>query len=354
MQRKYFITLFIFFTCKLVLLAQTFPGNEWEYNQQAAAEGWNIEKSMDLHRFLTDSTKITSLLVVHKGKIIFQYGDVEQTNYIASCRKSILSMLYGKYVLSGQIDLGMSIKDLKIDDINPLLPIEKEATIEDLISARSGIYLPASNAGTWVKYLKKRGTIKPGTRWLYNNWDFNTAGFIFENQTGKNIYDAVQEQLVLPLNMQDWNRSRHQKVGDTTKSKYLAYPMWFSTRDLARVGLLMLNKGKWRDKQVIPKIWVDEMVKTRTTAKEMQESVPVMKESNYDYGYGYMWWLWENPSDTRLNNAYSALGAYGQNITVVPEKDLVIVFNTKAQYNRSNSSEITQELPSRIVNIFKD
>ena len=77
------------------------------------------------------------------------------------------------------------------------------------------------------------------------------AGFVFEQETGKNIYDEIEHQLAIPLNMQDWDRSLQKKQGDTTISKYLAYPMWFSTRDMARIGLLMLNRGKWNNEQTL-------------------------------------------------------------------------------------------------------
>ncbi|RKE94801.1 CubicO group peptidase (beta-lactamase class C family) [Ichthyenterobacterium magnum] len=336
------------------IFSQTFPDTEWAYNMNAYKEGWSDSKGKELYKYIVDSTNITSMLIVHKGKVVYQYGDVKQNTYIASCRKSVLSMLYGKYVENGTIRLNETIKTLGIDDVDGVLPIEQKATIKDLISSRSGIYRRASNPGTWVKYLKKRGTVEPGTRWLYNNWDFNVAGFIFESKSKKNIYDAVRDELALPLQMEDWNRTIHKKSGDVTRSKYLGYPMWFSSRDLARLGLLMLNKGKWKNKQIIPENWVNEMITPRTTAKEMQKSVPVMNTGEHRFAYGYMWWLWENHNDWRLKDAYSALGAYGQNITILPEIDAVIVFNTKPEYGRFNNGKITQELPARIVKIYDE
>ena len=333
--------LFFFFVILLfinIIHAQDFPGETWTFNKQYEQEGWN-ESSFNLfENFLIDSTSITGLVIVHKGNIVFKYGDIKENSYIASCRKSILAMLYGKYVDSGQIDLNKSLKELHIDDVNKLSELEKTATIKDLISARSGVYLTGSNPGDSREFAPERNSKKPGDYWLYSNWDFNLAGHLFEQESGKNIYDDVEDQLAIPLNMQDWDKSLQQKYGDSTISKFPAYHMWFSTRDMARIGLLMLNNGKWKNTQVISENWIDEMTSQTTTSDEVIHNTA--KIEGADFGYGYMWWLWENTTDDRLKRGYSAFGAYGQSISIFPEIDVVVAFKTKAIYGRSNAMAV--------------
>jgi CubicO group peptidase (beta-lactamase class C family) len=140
------------------------------------------------------------------------------------------------------------------------------------------------------------------------------------------------------------------KYEDATISVFPAYHMWFSTRDMARIGLLMLNRGKWNKKQVISEEWVNEMLIQRTTSEEMIENVPILKNTFSQYGYGYMWWLFENPTDKRLKNAYFALGALGQSISVFPEIDVVVAYKTNSAYGKSNSASIVQLL---IINAIK-
>ena len=55
--------------------------------------------------------------------------------------------------------------------------------------------------------------------------------------------------------MQDWDRSRQQKSGDAARSQYMAYHMWYSTRDMARIGLLMLREGQWAGKPLVSREW---------------------------------------------------------------------------------------------------
>ncbi|MDR3713162.1 MAG: serine hydrolase [Puia sp.] len=318
----------------LLLRAQEYPDYNWQYAQNPGGAGWDKGQLEKLRKFLIDSTSITGFLIIHREKIVFEYGDIRENSYIASCRKSVLSMIYGEHVKSGEIDLNKSLKDLGIDDVGGLLPVEKEATVKDIISARSGVFHPASYLGDYLAYAPKRGSVMPGKYWLYSNWDFNMAGYIFEKETRRNIYDEVERILVLPLHMQDWNRSLQHKEGDTTRSFYEAYPMWFSTRDMARIGQLMLNKGEWGGRQIIDEDWIREMLTPRTSFTEINDHIPDYRNTGYDFGYGYMWWLWQHTDDDRFKGAYSALGNMGQCISVFPAIDAVIVYKTKSAYER--------------------
>ncbi|KAB7530446.1 serine hydrolase [Flagellimonas olearia] len=346
-------TAFFILAC-FALEAQEFPDRVWHKASPEEAMAWQNPKAQAFQEYLIDSTKITGLMIVHKGKVVFEYGDLEELSYIASCRKSVLSMLYGPYVEDGTIRLNKTIKELGIDDVEGILPIEQTATIQDIISARSGVYHPEGYPGGMQEYAPKRGSVKPGSYWLYSNWDFNVAGYIFEKETGRNIYDEVEHQLANPLHMQDWDRSVQQKEGNTSISKYLAYPMWFSTRDMARLGLLMLNKGKWKDVQVLSESWVNEMLKSRTSHEELNRNVPVFQGTGINYGYGYMWWLWQTVDDPRFEGAYSAKGAMGQNITVYPAIETVLAFKTKAIYGRRNSSSVRLKAAQKAAEIFDD
>lgn len=342
---------FVFFI--LPIYSQTFPKEEWKTSDNPDQAGWPEHKRDAYYRYVRDSTVVTGLMVIHKGEVVLDYGDLTENSYIASCRKCVLAMLYGKYVANGTIELKKTVGNLAIDDVEGILPREKEASVQDIISARSGVYHPEGYPGGMQEYAPERGSKEPGSYWLYSNWDFNVAGYIFEKETGKNIYDEVQAQLAVPLNMQDWDRSLPRKSGDTTKSKYLAYPMWFSTRDMARIGYLMLNKGNWGGKQLISKNWIDEMLQERTSWTELNQNVPVFRGTGVYYGYGYMWWLWQNTEDERFRNGYSAKGALGQNISVFPEIETVVVFKTKAAYRRRNSTQQRLNLVIKAIEMYE-
>ncbi len=296
----------------------------WERIQDPVEVGFSRE-GLDRVDAYARSLNSHGIVVIVGGRLLFEYGDIEEVSYVASVRKSILSMLYGNYVAEGAIDLDLTLEDLEIDDVDGLLPIEKRATVEDLLTVRSGVFHAASNPGGYLEYAPPRGSQEPGTYMLYANWDFNAAGTIFEQLTGKNIFDAVSTDLAQPLGLQDWNRDRHQKSGDASQSVHLAYHMWFSTRDMARLGELMLREGLWKGEQVIPSDWVKRTVSVFTPSEEMNPS----ELRGGEFGYGHMWWVWDGPLvPCAFEGAYSANGAYGQYITIIPKLDMVVAHKT--------------------------
>ena len=240
---KTILLAFLFFPLVVSCQTASYPDSGWPVMNDPSAQGWNVPKLNELRKFITDSSSTTGMMVIQNGKALFQYGNLEELSYLASCRKSVLAMLYGPFVKNGKVDLSKTIEQLGLDDIGGLLPMEKKATIKDLLTARSGVYHPASNPGDATDMAPKRGIVQPGSFWLYNNWDFNIAGYILEKETNKNIYELVDSILAKPLHMQDWKKEAQRKSGDMTRSNYPAYHMWFSTGDMARIGYLMLRKG---------------------------------------------------------------------------------------------------------------
>ena len=308
-----------------------FPGEEWSYHEETEDAGYDMEKLRDVIPFLRDSMNTTGLVIVVGGKIMGELGDVEELSYLASCRKSILAMLYGKYVEDGTIDLNLTMHQLGISDIDGLMDVEEKATVAHLITARSGVYHPASNAGDNLADAPPRGSQEPGAYFLYNNWDFNAAGAVFEQLTDQTIYEALEKDLADPLQFQDWDIDAQRKSGNTKQSRYKAYHIWLSTRDMARIGLLMLHQGKWNDTQVVPKAWTEKIVSVITPNTEMNPE----RIKNGEFGYGYMWWVWDGPDAIGpYEGAYTARGAWGQYITVLPKLDMVISHKTKAEYGR--------------------
>jgi CubicO group peptidase (beta-lactamase class C family) len=323
---------------------QNFPDTVWMEQDSIEKIGYDPQKLSELRRYVIDSLNTTGLYIVVDGKCLFEFGDIEELSYIASCRKSLLSMMFGRYVKNGTIDLDLTLEELEIDDIQGLLPIERQATIRNLITARSGIYHPASNDGDNSAYAPLRGSVKPGEYYLYNNWDFNAAGEIFEKLTKKNIYETFEQDIAIPIQMQDFKLEKQQKIGDTTQSRYLAYHFWISTRDMARVGLLMLNKGNWNGNQIIPVDWVSLSTSTITPTSQFN---PVFQRE-WNLAYGYMWWIFQDDNEI-FDGSYYASGARGQFLLVIPKLNMVISHKTKYAYRRRVQFPEFRDLVYKII-----
>lgn len=301
-----------------------YPGAQWELVSDPRAAGYSAAALARVTAY-TEQQGTTAALAVVGGRVLWQYGDMARVSYLASVRKSVLAMLYGNYVADGSIDLDRTLEQMEMDDIGGLTPVERRATVRHLIMASSGIYHPASNPGDNLDDAPARGSQPAGTYFLYSNWDFNAAGGAFERASGRDIFDALRNDLAVPLGMQDFDRALHRKGGNLRRSIYPSYHMHLSTRDMARIGYLMLREGNWAGRQVIPRDWARQIVSVVTPVSRMNPE-PLRRGP---FGYGYMWWVWDGEqAQGAFAGAYTGRGAYGQYITVLPALDMVVAHKT--------------------------
>ena len=305
-------------------LPATFPGADWQRLDDPRPAGWS-RKDLRAFRERLERTHTAGLLAVHGGRVLLEYGDVRTPNSTASVRKSLLSILYGNAVASGRISLDATLAELGVDDIGGLTRTERKATVRDLLSARSGVYHPAANDGDDGEHAPPRGSRAHSSWFLYNNWDFNALGTIFERATGRNLYDAFTAELARPVAMQEFDRAAQRKGGHSDRSIHPSYPFLISTRDLARVGLLMLREGRWGEARLVPQAWVRESTRIVTPVAQMNPA----KNRKGPLGYGYLWWVWDMPwARGPYRGAYTAHGMGGQHLTILPAIDLVVAHET--------------------------
>ena len=299
---------------------KTNPAKTWERFGSAETSGFHSAGIDALEQTLF-TKPTTSLLIVTRGKIAYSYGDISHVSYLASARKSVLSMLYGNYVANGTIDLDETLGDLGINEAGEgLLPVEKTATVRHLLMSSSGVYLPESNPSGNSLAPPPRGSKKPGEYFYYNNWDYNVAGAVFEKLTRKTIFRALADDLAAPLQFEDFDIERQRMLGyPSAPSRFKSYQMWLSARDMARLGLLMVNEGVWNGRQVIPASWVRESTALHVKSAALSNMSGVM-------GYGYMWW---KPTVSKKApewaDSYLAVGNHGQFILGLPAIDTVVV-----------------------------
>jgi CubicO group peptidase (beta-lactamase class C family) len=145
----------------------------------------------------------------------------------------------------------------------------------------------------------------PGTVFQYNSGISITLGRIVHNATGLTTDAFAEQYLFGPLGITDYY--------------WYSYPdgtfqtgggLWLRPRDMAKFGMLYLNRGRWGEEQVVSASWVDESV---------QQHAPGV-------GYGYQWWLGYYGVGGQVIEGYSARGRGGQYIFVLPGANLVVVF----------------------------
>jgi CubicO group peptidase (beta-lactamase class C family) len=156
----------------------------------------------------------------------------------------------------------------------------------------------------WVQFTLDRPMAEePGTRWNYNSGASHLLSATIQETTGMTALEFAEEHLFGPLGISGavWGR-------DPQGRNYGAAQLHMTAHDMAKFGYLYLNDGLWDGKQIVPAGWVE----ASTTNHSPTPGVC----------YGYQWWVmpWAG--------YYSAIGARGQYIVVLPELDMVVVFTS--------------------------
>jgi CubicO group peptidase (beta-lactamase class C family) len=325
------------------------PESQWLEYKSPEDAGWSSE---DLENIRLEAEKIGSAAVmgVYKGNVVCAWGDIARRYKCHSVRKSLLSALIGIHVDQGHIWLDKTIAELGIDDISPLTEEEKKATVSDLLKARSGIYHPAAKETRgMVRNRLARGSHQPGQFFLYNNWDFNILGVIFEQETEKKIFEEFKEKIADPLGMEDYRIQDQFYQYERSKSRHPAYAFRMSARDLARFGWMFLQQGRWKGKQVIPARWVEESTKAHSFDRP-------------GTGYGYMWWVYpkggmSDPERYPVLDSYdkfAAIGNGGQLVLVIPGAGFVFVHRGDTDFSEGINGPPIWLLAEKILQARKN
>jgi CubicO group peptidase (beta-lactamase class C family) len=246
----------------------------------SAKDAGMSEEKLDAIVDFCQESGSAALLILYDGKVVLSWGEVETKYPIHSIRKALLNSLYGIHVERGDIDLDMTLEELGIDDIPPVLTKEeKQAKVLDLLRSRSGIYHPAAaEAQAMIDSRPERGSHPPGSFFYYNNWDFNVLGTIFEQETGRGIFEAFYQEIAQPLGMVDFRVENGMYMYEEEKSQHPAYHFYMTAHDMALYGLLYMNNGTWNGRQIVPAEWIAESTRLHS-----------MISPEIGFGYGYLW-----------------------------------------------------------------
>lgn len=255
-----------------------------------------------------------ALLIIYQGNVLYSKGDIYRRFDCHSIRKSLLNAVYGIYSDKEIIDINKTLSEIGIDDKIGLTENEKSAMISDLLKSKSGIYIPAlGESKSMSESRPSRGSHQPGEYFYYNNWDFNALNSVFKKETGIDIVKAFYESIAQPLKMEDFRQFDCRLWLDSkVETIHPKLDIKISARDLARFGLLYCNNGIWDTEVIISKEWISKSLFPYST----------FNYTDYSESYGFMWWI-ENLDDSL--EVYSGRGWGGHILTIVPDKDLVLV-----------------------------
>ena len=338
-----------------------FGQNTYEYTQPKQLEdGWktnslqsqNLDTTL-IYKLFTQMkegrNKVHSVLLVNNDQLIieeyFNGHSANKPHDLRSTTKSIRSILMGIAIDKGFID---DINDpiskyLKSPVPKKNLDERKEKiTIKHLLTMSSGLDCndwDKKSKGQEDKVYRKKDWLQytldlpmanePGSVSNYCSMGVVLFAEIISQISGLTIDKFTEEYLFNPLGIDNvnWGHTSDKEVIPSGKRLYM------TSRDMAKIGQLILNKGTWNGKQIVSKKWIED------------STTPKTKITGIDYGY--LWWHVPLEVNGKTVIAKTATGNGGQYIMVIPEMNMVAVF-TGGAYN-SQEDKLAFAIMNRVL-----
>lgn len=325
--------------------AASWPTVEWSTStpEQQGLDSSILSKADK--RIKENYPNVYSLLVVRHGYLVYEryYQGMgrEDANPVYSVTKSVMSALTGIAIREKLIqNTGQKVSEFlpeyftEVDD-----PHKKDIAIKDVLTMSGGLesidndYNGYFSSRDWLQYaIEQPLTEQPGTKFVYNTGLTQFLSCIITRTSKLKTADFADKFLFGPtgISVKNWDHDREGYYGGGSG-------IYMKPVDMAKFGYLYLNKGSWDGKQVIPEEWIAESTKKQITVDQEDD-------------YGYLFWI-ETIKDKMHGKdyfTYSASGAGGQKIMVVPELDMVAVVTANIQ-SASRDGEDTKDIISEYV-----
>lgn len=275
-----------------------------------------------------------SVMVVKDGNVVFEKwmssGKENEPHTLFSVSKTFTATAVGLAIHEGKLKLDDKVISFFPDKL-PAQPSDnlKAMTVRHLLTMNTGHEKDPSKLRNtekdWEKaFLATPINRQPGTIFCYNSLATYMLSAIVQKVTGQNLTDYLYPRLFRPLGINHvrWDES-------PTGVKTGGWGLYLKTEDLAKMGQLLLQQGRWDGKQIVPQEWVKDMSSAQVPsvpAGRNSDALPQLmknaKKSDWLQGYGYQMWRCRH-------NAFRADGAAGQFIIVIPEKNAVVVTTAK-------------------------
>jgi CubicO group peptidase (beta-lactamase class C family) len=272
------------------------------------------------HIALCMDTGATSQLVVYNGKIVSEWYSPRHTEPVGamSSTKVVASILIGQLV-----DKGLLSYDQTVTSVLPEWTggLRDRVTIRSLLTHSAG-FLSRTTAANSIGYVADKSAfvitlspdVAPGSKYSYSNEGAQLLEPVIRRISGEPTDQYAEKALFQPLGMEDT------KLYAYGGSAWLYSEMQTTTRDMARIGLLMAAGGAWKNRQIVSPSYISEATRPSATYREM----------------GLLWWLLDQPQTLP---GFYASGYLNTDIYVFPSHHLVIVRTQSPRHGFTGAPE---------------
>lgn len=280
-----------------------------------------------------DHITLHSIMILKHGKVVSERwlngSGPEVPHVMYSVSKTFTSAAAGLAISEGKLNLDDKVISFFPDDLPEDISDNLAAmTVRDLLTMTGGhdtepSMAPGSDKTMAQLFLGHEVVHSPGEYFLYNSLGTYMVSAIVQKVTGERVNNYLDIRLWQPLGI------KKPRFDQSPQGINLGgWGLYLKTEDMAKMGQLLLQRGKWNGIQVLPEDWVREMssyqvpsAPSGTRFEELENAGLNKDNSDWVQGYGYQMWRCRH-------GAFRADGANGQYIIVFPEKDAVLVLTT--------------------------
>lgn len=281
---------------------------------------------------------VLNVIVRQDGDIIARHDFVEEKPALLwSVSKTFTSMAIGIAIDEGHFKIDDHVIDFFPDIANRLLNEKlKKMKVHDLLCMGTGHeecpIVKAEREGRDTKdvcqlFFEEPIVFEPGTHFTYNNSATYMLSKIISITTGINLDEYLDKRVFKHLNIPKPRWDTCEKgipLGCTG--------LYLTAEQLSKFGQLILNKGVWKDKQLIPSNYIEEACTVQIKTDDFN---PYFATADHHQGYGYQMWMNSYPNSYRMD------GLFGQYVVMLPDKNAVITYVSNEPQNMTGVLELT-------------
>lgn len=306
-----------------------------------ASQGIDAARLEAMHRRITngDYGQIHSVVVIRNHTVVFERyyngSAVNDVHTVQSVTKSVTALLVGIAMADGDIgsvDTPVSAFFPEYADVFRADPRKERITLGHLLTMSHGLewdehvvpYGDPSNvvwqmaqSADWMRFVLSRPVARdPGERFVYSSGSSLLLSGILQNATGVQAHHYAERRLFDPLGIPLY--AWYHNLQDPKHWAHTGGGLLIRSRDLAKIGVLIVDRGSWAGRQVVPAAWIDAL------------SQPLLHIGD-DLDYGYQWYtrpLRRGEPSAPRNGIVHGWGWGGQFVFAMPSLDMVVVFTS--------------------------
>ncbi|WP_117213046.1 serine hydrolase domain-containing protein [Allorhizocola rhizosphaerae] len=280
-----------------------------------------------LDRLEAQSAELHSIMVVRNGHVVAEGWwapySAERPHLLYSLTKSFTSVAVGLAIADGLLSLDDRVVDVLPEHVPADISAQgRRITVHHLLSMTAGHSTDSLDEawqlepGDLVKgFLRVPFPEPEGTRHTYDNATTFILARMVERVTGRGLPELLDDRLFKPMGIDhaEWDRV-------AGGAAFGFHGLHLTTEAVAAFGELLLRGGLWRDRQLVPREWVELATRRHIDSLPFEDG---SDDADFSRGYGYQFWM--------SRHGYHGHGAFGQQCVVVPSHDLVVAVTAQGE-----------------------